>query len=130
MTVGYNKNLGVVLVILGLFLLSIASFKLISEKIVFLAGFLVGIASLSIGVSYLTKPYFVWRPGRLVVYPVNLPTKKIYPLSSADNLKVERNAVYRKTSSRIERVEIVKWLADQRDWRRFVEKINTQLGEF
>ena len=86
-------------------------------------GILISCSVASLGILYLTRPYFGVAPNRLTIYSVLGKVAKRYPFAAFSSLKIENDSLYIESSdgerdSQREKVKIKKWAIRAEDWER------------
>ncbi|MBW4621899.1 MAG: hypothetical protein KME17_21365 [Cyanosarcina radialis HA8281-LM2] len=134
LVVRYHKWLGISFTVLGGINTFLWIWLLLLTKN-FSLNLITGIIILTVGILYLTKPYFSIEINKTYIYKesnkiyfYNLLGMKIkeYSFNSWQDLTVEQNKVYLQGNDREKKLPIVKWMTNKDDWKILESRINRQ----
>ena len=114
MSVRYGKTWGILVLILGSIGLLLNTILLLLGERVEWPVFIFIIFVIIIGVTMLTRPYFV--VGRDSFSIKNFPWKKTYYLDEGENLRLVGNRIYLMGNGIKKKIRISRHLANNRDW--------------
>ncbi|MEM9908318.1 MAG: hypothetical protein AAF921_25180 [Cyanobacteria bacterium P01_D01_bin.44] len=115
-TLGYNKAVGLMLLLAGGINLFLSVWILLLGELSI--TIVTGIIVTTIGLLYLTKPYFAVEPDRVVMYNLLGMPVKTYTLEPSSTVSIEGNQLYINTSGTQTKVSVTKWLTSPNDWQR------------
>ena len=124
MSVRYEKAWGILVLILGsIGLILNAILLFLGERVDWLV-FIIILFVIGIGVTMLTRPYFVVGSDRFSIK--NFPWKKTYYLDEEENLKLVGNRIYLMGNGIKKKIRISRYLANTKDWIDFSNYVKSR----
>lgn len=123
--VGYNKVFGAVLIGLGALCFALGALAALTPSM------LVGAMNILIGTLYFMRPYFVLTPHAIELRNLLGMTLRSYTFDDLRALEVSPDGkqVHQVAGGQRSRLKLTSWLADGRDWRRFVAIVQARAFE-
>jgi hypothetical protein len=123
--VRYRKWLGISFTVLGAITTLLWVWLLLLTRN-FSLHLITGVIILTLGILYLTKPYFSVGSNRIVFYNLLGVKIKQYSFNSWKDLTIEQNKIYLQGNDRQKKLPIVKWMTNKEDWEKIESKIKRQ----
>ena len=124
MKIGYNKAIGIILILLALFNCCLGVILMQAEDGSMPAGVISGFAAaLVFGILFLTRKYFEVEGNTLVVKALIGPLVKNYKFNSASDFTVLGTKISLSTNDAPKPIVLASWMADKRDWAALVKWI-------
>lgn len=124
MSVRYEKAWGILVLILGSIGLILNVILLFLGERVDWLGFIIILFVIGIGVTMLTRPYFVVGSDRFSIK--NFPWKKTYYLDEEENLRLLGNRIYLMGNGIKKKIRISRYLANTKDWIDFSNYVKSR----
>jgi hypothetical protein len=123
--VRYRKWLGISFTVLGAITTLLWVWLLLLTRN-FSLHLITGVIILTLGILYLTKPYFSVGSNRIDFYNLLGAKIKQYSFNSWKDLTIEQNKIYLQGNDRQKKLPIVKWMTNKEDWEKLESKIKRQ----
>lgn len=112
----HNKAVGILMLLAGGINLFLSVWVLLLGELSI--TIVTGVIVTTIGLLYLTKPYFAVEPDRVVMYNLLGMSVRQYDLEPSSTVSIEGNQLYINTSGTQTRVSVTKWLTNPKDWQK------------
>ncbi|MFA5772605.1 MAG: hypothetical protein WC974_07735 [Thermoplasmata archaeon] len=120
----YNRNIGILFVLLGAILLVATA---LTYPPVYVERIIVIVVCLIFGILMLSRrPYFTVTDNEILIKALIGPAKKTYKINSIGDVVREGNKLYIMQNGNKTKLPVSKFMSDKNDWTHLLESIKSK----